>query len=441
MKKRWIIGATAVAILSVAVLAGCGNSSKGASSSGDNNKNIKASITLADDKTDWASNGTWKKYIAEFNKEYPNIKVKEEALNNYDQTEQTRMSSKNFGDVVMLPAAVAPKDYPAFFTSLGKTSALSKKYQGTSDRTYGGQQYGLPSEMNATGMLANMNVFKAAGIDSWPTTTADLIKDLQTIKAKEPGVIPLYTNYACGWALVDWDFTRNAVSGNPNMDYQELANNTSPFSKGKTMYTIYDTLYQTAKDGLIDPDPTTDDWNTSVTDMAKNKVAVMVLGSWAVPQVQSQMKSGQANIKMEAFPQAAPNGKTYMLLGGDYNWAINKNSKSQQADRDLVDWLVNKSNFAKDNGGMSPVKGSKAPADFDLENGVKFIQSGTTPKAKADWFSNVNNTSQVGIGTTQTVKQQIIDAGDGSSKKSFSSIMSGLNASWGKAVKQYGYNK
>ena len=80
----------------------------------------------------------WKKYIAQFNKEYPNITVKEQALNNYDQTEQTRMSSKNFGDVIAIPAAVAPKDYPNFFSSLGKTKDLEKKYTSLQDRTYKG---------------------------------------------------------------------------------------------------------------------------------------------------------------------------------------------------------------------------------------------------------------------------------------------------------------
>ncbi|MDM5145548.1 hypothetical protein ICE98_02682 [Lactococcus lactis] len=52
-----------------------------------------------------------------------------------------------------------------------------------------------------------------------------------------------------------------------------------------------------------------------------------------------------------------------------------------------------------------------------------------------------NNGSQVGIGTTQTVKQQIIDSGDGSSNKSFASIMDGLNTAWAQNVKQYNPDK
>ena len=38
-------------------------------------------------------------------------------------------------------------------------------------------------------------------------------------------------------------------------------------------------------------------------------------------------------------------------------------------------------------------------------------------------------------------KQQIIDSGVGSSKKSFASIMDGLNTAWSQNVKQYNPDK
>ncbi|MDU0402003.1 hypothetical protein KF7HA_00306 [Lactococcus lactis] len=80
-----------------------------------------------------------------------------------------------------------------FFSSLGKTKDLEKKYTSLQDRTYKGEQYGLPSEVNANGFVVNWNVFKKAGIDKWPTTTDEFIQDLKTIKAKLPDVTPLYT--------------------------------------------------------------------------------------------------------------------------------------------------------------------------------------------------------------------------------------------------------
>ena len=89
------------------------------------------------------------------------------------------------------------------------------------------------------------------------------------------------------------------------------------------------------------------------------------------------------------------------------------------------------------------MKNQPYPADLNdaKKNKVVFFEAGSTPSDKADLFSNINNGSQVGIGTTQTVKQQIIDSGDGSSNKSFASIMDGLNTAWAQNVKQYNPDK
>ena len=92
---------------------------------------------------------------------------------------------------------------------------------------------------------------------------------------------------------------------------------------------------------------------------------------------------------------------------------------------------------------MTAMKNQPYPTDLNdaKKNGVVFFEAGSTPADKADLFSNINNGSQVGIGTTQTVKQQIIDSGVGSSTKSFDSIMDGLNTAWSQNVKQYNPDK
>ena len=144
--------------------------------------------------------------------------------------------------------------------------------------------------------------------------------------------------------------------------------------------------------------------------MAKNKVAVMMLATWAVPQVQAQMSSNKDAINVEPFPQTAPDGKTYMLVGGDYNWGVNKNSKNQEAAKDWVKWLVDKSDFAKDNGGMTAMKNQPYPTDLNdaKKNGVVFFEAGSTPADKADLFSNINNGSQVGIGTLKLLNNKLL---------------------------------
>lgn len=431
MKKSRIFGIGAIALLAMG-LSACGKS-ESASEDG------KTTITFINHKTDWETDGTWTKYMKEFNKKYPDINVKIETITDYAGQMKTRMNSKEYGDLLMIPTTINPKDYKNFFVDLGKTSELSKTYMGLSDRSYGGVQYGLPSQMNASGFVVNMKVFKDAGISKFPTSESEFIKALKTIKDKEPDVTPLYTNYAAGWTLSNWDFMRYAVAGTGNFD-NELVSEKEPFKEGQPLYKIYNTLYTVAKDKLIEKDPTTSDWEQSKLDMANNKIGVMALGSWAVPQIQAENEDNAKNITFQTFPSTI-NGKQYLAIGGDYNYGINKNSSSdkQKAAKKLMDWLINDSDYATDNGGLSAVRGSKYPESLKTaqEDGVELIESKAAPAGKEELFTNINNESELGIGTTDTEKQKIIDAAIGNSKESFASIMSDFNSRWSKAVEMY----
>ncbi len=425
MKKGLLVGMTALAAVT---LVGC-------SSSSTKNSNVET-ITFINHKTDWETNGKWDEYIAEFNKKYPDIKVEVQTITDYAGQMKTRMNSKEYGDVLMIPGDISPKDYANFFEPLGQTEDLSEKYLGLNDRSYEGVQYGIPSQMNATGMVVNKKVFEDAGISEFPKTPEDFIAALKKIKEKDSSITPLYTNYAAGWTLSNWDFTRPGVSGDPDIT-NEMTTDSSPFDEGDTMYTIYNTLYTVAKDGLIESDPTTSDWEQSKVDLANGKIAVMVLGSWAVPQIQEANEDNADNITFEAFPATASDGKQYMPIGGDYNYGINVNSKHKKAARKFIDWMVNDSDYAVDNGGIPTVKGAEYPKALqDSQNaGVELIEENPAPEGKESLFSDINNESELGIGSTDTEKQRIIDAAIGNSKESFSDIMKDFNTKWANAIK------
>lgn len=349
---------------------------------------------------------------------------------------KTRMNSKEYGDVLMIPGDISPKDYENFFEPLGDTEELSEKYLGLNDRSYEGVQYGIPSQMNATGLVVNKKVFEDAGITEFPKTTEDFIAALKKIKENDSSIVPLYTNYAAGWTLSNWDFTRTGVSGDPDFT-NEMTSDTSPFDEGDTMYTVYNTLYTVAKEGVIESDPTTSDWEQSKVDLANGKVAVMVLGSWAVPQIQEINEDNADNITFEAFPVTASDGKQYMPIGGDYNYGINVNSKHKKAARKFIDWMVNESDYAVDNGGIPTVKGAEYPKALQdsQDAGVELIEKNPAPEGKESLFSDINNESELGIGSTDTEKQRIIDAAVGNSKESFDDIMKDFNTRWANAIK------
>lgn len=425
MKKGLLtIGMTALAAVT---LVGC--------SSGSSDSDVET-ITFINHKTDWETNGKWDEYIAKFNEKYPDIKVEVQTITDYAGQMKTRMNSKEYGDVLMIPGDIRPKDYENFFEPLGDTEELSEKYLGLNDRSYEGVQYGIPSQMNATGLVVNKKVFEDAGITEFPKTTEDFIAALKKIKENDSSIVPLYTNYAAGWTLSNWDFTRPGVSGDPDFT-NEMTSDTSPFDEGDTMYTIYNTLYTVAKEGLIESDPTTSDWEQSKVDLANGKVAVMVLGSWAVPQIQKINEDNADNIMFEAFPVTASDGKQYMPIGGDYNYGINVNSKHKKAARKFIDWMVNESDYAVDNGGIPTVKGAEYPKALQdsQDAGVELIEENPAPEGKESLFSDINNESELGIGSTDTEKQRIIDAAVGNSKESFDDIMKDFNTRWANAIK------
>lgn len=433
MKKKMlgslvVLGATGV------LLGACGNQKEA-----DKGDGKTKTITFINHKTDWETNGKWDEYMAEFNKKYPDIKVEIQTITDYAGQIKTRMNSEEYGDLLMIPGDIKPEDYGNFFEPLGKKDELGEKYLGLNDRSYDGTSYGIPSQMNATGLVVNQKVFKDAGITEFPQTPADFISALKTVKEKNAEVTPLYTNYAAGWTLSNWDFVRSGAAGNPDFT-NEMTTDTAPFDSGKTMNTIYNTLYEVSKQKLIEADPTTSDWEQSKVDMANGKIGVMVLGSWAVPQVKEAVAENAEDIAFQPFPMTAPDGKQYLPIGGDYNYGINVHSKHKEAARKLLDWLVNESDYAEDNGGLSAKVGADYPESLQAAQkaGVELLEENPAPAGKESLFSAINDQAELGIGTTDAEKQRIIDAAVGNSNETFDAIMKDFNTRWADAMKAVG---
>lgn len=418
-------------IAAVGILGACGTGSSNTDSDG----NEVETITFINHKTDWEGNGKWDEYMAEFNEKYPNINAEIQTITDYAGQVKTRMNSKEYGDLLMIPGDINPQDYSTFFEPLGDKSELSEKYLGLNDRSYQGISYGIPTQMNATGMVVNMQVFKDAGIEDFPKTPEDFIEALEMIKENDEDVTPLYTNYAAGWTLSNWDFVRAGAAGDADFT-NKMTSDPAPFSDGKIMNTIYSTLYQASSKGLIEADPTTTDWEQSKIDLANGKIGVMVLGSWAVPQIQEANPDNAENITFQAFPMTAPDGKQYMGVGGDYNLGINVNSEHKEAARKLLDWLVNESDYAKDNGGLPSLIGAEYPDSLKDSQaaGVELLEENPAPEGKESLFSDINNQSELGIGSTDNEKQRMIDSAIGNTSESFDAIMDDFNSRWSNAI-------
>lgn len=432
MAKKALTAAAALAVAAVA-LSGC--SSSGGSNGTDGP--AKGTITVLTNRTDLVSDGTFDKYAAEFKKSYPDVTVKFEGVNDYENSIKTRLNGSKYGDVLAIPAAVKPSQYKQFFEPLGKTSDYSSTFRYTAKSSFDGTQYGLSTGGNANGIVYNKKVWEKAGITTLPKTEDEWLADLKLIKDKT-GAIPLYTNYKDGWPLSQGMGSLGAITNDPDAALH-MAENPKPWTEGTDIYAIDSLLFDSVHEKLTEPDPLSTDWEGSKTQLGTGKVGAMVLGSWAVSQMQAAAgKAGASadDIGYMAFP-ANVKGVQYATNDGDYNNAISKHSNAKAAAKAWITWFAEKSSYTQDQGMVSPVKSAPLPKNLTglSDAGVKLIEPAPAPKGKESLLSDVANQAQIDI-YGQTYRQKLVDIARGAADGTKDSYFAELNSQWGAAVKQ-----
>jgi raffinose/stachyose/melibiose transport system substrate-binding protein len=427
-------------LLAAVMLSACGGGgddegTDGAASPTDPTK-VTGDITVLTNRTDLVTDGTMKKYADTFKKTYPKVNVKFEALTDYEGEVKIRMNTSNYGDVLLIPAAISKTDYPNFFAPLGSESELNAKYLFTSRSAINGKLYGLASFGAANGFVYNKDVWKQAGINDWPTTPAEFLTDLKAIKAKTKS-IPYYTNYKDGWPLSQWQSALGSVSCDP-LSNDKLASTNNPWAPGSDLNVSDTLLYNIVHEKLSESDPTTTNWEDSKNQIANGKIATMWLGSWAISQMQSAAKTAgkdPASIGFMPFPTQV-GGKFCPVINPDYVYAVNIHSKQKAAARAWIDWTLNESGYAETAKAISAKKGAPLPAELQplTDSGAKLIE---LSQAKFGEVNDIDNASEVGL-TKPDYRQHLVDVARGSADGDLNSIFADLSKKWIAAAKDAG---
>ncbi len=400
---------------------------------------LKAEIKFITHRTDLATTD-FVEDVAAFNKMYPNIKVNIESIANYVGDMMTRLTSPNWGDICMIPTNVTRSELSSFFLPLAKEENVKDKYSFLTDFTYDGIVYGFPSMGNAQGIVYNKRIFTEAGITELPKTPEEFISALHQIKAKTDA-IPLYTNYAAGWTMTAWDaYISGSATGDPDFQNVKMAHTRDPFANrgdGTGPYAVYDVLYQAVYQGLTEDDPTTTDWESSKVKINNGEIATMVLGSWAVPQMQSAGPNAE-DIGYMTFPITV-NGKQYASAGGDYTYGININSSktNQIASMLFIKYMVEESGYAFEQGGIPPMNGSEYPDTLKAFEGIEFVVNSPAPTEEADLYLNINDESELSLNADQTHTARVVEAGF-NKDETLDDIVADWNKAWNKAMDKYG---
>ncbi|KAA8827871.1 ABC transporter substrate-binding protein [Bifidobacterium tissieri] len=444
------ISAAVVAGACLISLAACGGSASGEATDltypqiklGETGKDLNTTIKLFNHRTDMAQAtypGTnWDAYIKEFNKVYPNIKVEVQTSSNYASDALTRLQGGDWGDIMMIPAVDA-SELGTYFLPYGSLDDMKKEIKYATNQRYDGKTYGVPSAGNGMGVVYNTKVFSDAGITDLPKTPDEFINDLKLIKDKEPGVTPMYTNYAAGWTMTAWDAYIGATStGDAKYLNQKLLHTKDPFSDpgdGTHPYNVYKVLYDAVANDLTEDDYSTTDWETSKAKLNNGEYGAMVLGAWAVAQIKSAGDNPD-NVAYMPFPITV-DGKQYSSSSADYAYGINKDSskENQEASMIFVKWMTEKSGYAMNEGGIPVKQGDdELPSVYEHFNDVTFLEDEPSVDGEEDLFNDLNSDSELAINADGSSRLQAVIEAAANGTKSYDDIVKEWNQQWNSAL-------
>ncbi|MGC4945499.1 ABC transporter substrate-binding protein [Streptomyces sp. DT224] len=437
-KTRTLTGAfLAIATLTATGCSGSGTPSTETASAPADASKASGTITVLTQRTDLIKSGAMKAYAAEFNKVYPKIKVKFEGLTDYEGEVKIRMNTDKYGDVLMIPAAVAKNDYPKFFAPLGSSIEMADKYRFSDKSEVNGKTYGIAQFGTANGFVYNKALWKKAGITAWPDSPQEFIADLKAVKAKT-GSTPYYTNFKDGWPLVQWSANIGSVSCDKEAN-NKLAGAVSPWKAGSELGVIDNLLFDIVKDGLSEKDPSTTNWEASKSKLAKGEIGSMMVGSWAITQMRDAAeKAGKSpdDIGYMPVPVQQDEGQQCATLVSDYQQAVNIHSDHKEAARAWIDWFTEKSGYSAKEGAVPTLKSAPMPDTLKefVDNDVMFVERS---ERKTGTVNDIDNAAEIGLNKPD-YRQKLIDIARGAQKGSTESYFGELNKKWNDAAKTAG---
>ncbi|OJF10574.1 ABC transporter substrate-binding protein [Couchioplanes caeruleus subsp. caeruleus] len=430
MKRRSFAGiGVAVAL---ALVAGCtAGAGDETAASGDFSGEVEGAITVLTNRTDLV-NTKLSEYARRFEAEHPGTEVTFEAVTNYERDVTTQLGSGDYGDVLLIPNTVAVDQLSQFFAPLGSVDELKATYRFVDEKAYDGKVYGLSPGGVANGFVINKRIWAQAGITAPPTTPEAFLAGLEAIAGKTDAV-PYYTNYKDGWPLSMWNNQR-AIFADPRIT-DAFPTDANPWQPGKIQYITDGLLFDIVRAGLSEKDPLTTNWEGAKPMIATGKVATMLLGSWAVPQMRdaaTAVKADPGDIAFWPFPFQT-GGRFHARIEGDYKAAVSRTSKNKATARAWLDWFVTESGFAADQQAIPPALDQPLPATLQAftATGVELLEvpEATTNAGKEDEIIKESEIDLKG----NIYRQKLVDIARGAAEGDKDSYFAELNKRWGAA--------
>lgn len=381
--------------------------------------NLSGTIVMTTNRVDLIENGTFQGYINQFKERYPEANVEFEGLSNYASDILVKLSTKDVGDVLLLPVNLPAKELDYFFEPLDKETAADERF--LSFNTYEGKRYGLSTGTTTVGIVYNKRAFEEAGISAVPQTLDDFYE--ACAKLKQAGITPLYMNYGAVWPLREWgDSLVNYMTGNP--DYlNNMVNEDDPWQLDNEWGKSISIARNLIAKGYVEEELFSNNWEISKTRLAKGQAGMYLLGSWTVGQV---LDVGASPDDIGFFPFPYDNSSThYAPINPDWFMGVSKYSKNKELAMAWLNFFVKETSY-RDNWGFLPADSSLKPVMPQFREFLSYKPKLIYATVQSDAFIGLSNNSKISFWSGEYI-QELLAAPD--LQKSFDE----LNEKWKEA--------
>ncbi len=361
---------------------------------------IAAWIAWTGTRLDW-----WNQKAAIFNAKFPQYHVTVQGQLNYDTLDKTIKLAAEQGT---LPAIV---HYNEVSTTIARDSgnfkSIADALAGRTEvngipanlddfigpvkayYTLDGKFTSMPFNTSSALIYANMNYFKAAGIDKPPATWADMEADCAKIMALADKPDQCFTWPNHGWAFEQWNAQQNAdIANNDNgrsgRATEVTFNSDAGVATVKWLKDMYDKGYLYYS-GQRDDNA----WDPADAPFLAGKAAILFESSSDVASITDTGKKNNFEVVAARLPynQDAAGGWTGNIIGGGSMWVVNGLSKAQEDGAlTFLLWLTDTTNMAEWHQvtGYFPIRQSS----LDLLNSDKWYDA-IAPEASQVWKDSV----------------------------------------------------
>ncbi len=318
-------------LMSLELLAACGTSSP---------SNITFSSNELPPSSNPAQVRIFQNYVQTFQQNHKGVTIK--ALNDpySTQTYFTKAAAHSQEDMVDAPFTdpqlMIQRGTVADVTSYAKQQSFFSSYTpaALAIASSNGKVYGLPYSGYQLGLMYNIQLIKAAGLDpnTPPATWDDFRAYAKQIATKTgvPGYVELTSQNTGGWHLTNWIYTGGGdleqVSGSST---KAVFNNSVAVTWLKNLQAMKFTDASLYNDVLVG-------YNNALQIFATGKAAMVVEASDTLPALQTAFQADMKNIGIWPMPQSPQNSNKATLSGGHVY--VFKNGDSGDALNAAVEW-------------------------------------------------------------------------------------------------------